>query len=197
MNSRDPSPTHEEVPKAPPAKKKAKRKRAYSRNLRKGVPDMKPSSITADTVGLQAEPSAPIESASSSTYSATSIRTSATSASAAARKWTVQDYKNELKSAYQQISQLEIQLARVAQQLEVSESKRAQVKDAHDVLLKSRREYKKSATLAAKEANDSTKALEDAEMELQLKIDEVKKKCKVCSPVAGTSIHIPNHLHTN
>ena len=192
MDSRDPSPTPDEVPEAPPAKKKRKSKRAYSRKLRKGVPDMKPSSNTADTVVSEAEPSAPAASASTST-SSTLIRSSATSASAATRKWTAQDYKNELKRACQQISQLENQLARVAHQLEVCETKRVQVKDAHDLLLKSRREFKKNAAISAKEVADSTKALEDAEMELQEKIDLVKKKCKVCYLFALAYVYFPFH----
>ena len=67
------------------------------------------------------------------------------------------------------------------------------MKDAHDLLLKSRREFKKNAAISAKEVADSTKALEDAEMELQEKIDLVKKKCKVCYLFALAYVYFPIH----
>ena len=70
------------------------------------------------------------------------------------------------------------------------------MKEAHDLSIQSRREYKKSATLAAKEAKSSTQALVDAEMELELRVGQVEKKCKVSFLfllLTSTYLHI--HLH--
>ena len=180
MNSRDPSPTPEEVPEAPPAKKKSKRKRAFSRYLRKGVPDLKSSSDSAGKGALEAEQPSDVPPSDQLSSESALIRQSVCS-NASSRRWSRADYQKELKVALEQISQLQSEVDTQASQLKVSESKRRKLMDAHEHAKQGIKEQKQKAKDAESEAFTSSKALTDAQHHTQSVVAEVKKAYKVCT----------------
>ena len=177
----------EETPPEPPdpsaAKKVStrnrKRPKLFSRSLKKGARDQKMSSISSRDSKDSSDDSPPTAQPTTATRSA-AIRKSATvRESDAARKWTLSDYKKELKRALNEISQLEEKVEEGEKQLQSSESKRARLTEAHSHSLQSSRESKRTAKAAEVAALNSAKALEDADGNWQNELQRVRKECKV------------------
>ena len=177
MNPREPPEDASDAPDVLPSKKKAKRKRAYSRSLRKGAPNQKSCSSTHDEIAQPSDvhPSDPLSSESAS------IRQSAVSSNASSRRWSRADYQKELKVALEQISQLQSVVDTQSSQLKVSESKRRKVMEAHERAKQGVKEQKQKAKEAESEASTSSKALADAQHHAQAVVAEAKKVCKVCT----------------
>lgn len=194
----------EETPPEPPDPSAAKkvssrnkrRPKLYSRTLKKGARDQKMSSISSRDKD-SSDNSPPTAKTTTATRSA-AIRKSATAReSDAARKWTLSDYKKELKRALNEISQLEEKVEEGEKQLQSSESKRARLTEAHSHSLQSSRESKRTAKAAEVAALNSAKALEDADGNWQNELQRVRKECKV-SKVLFVLIMYPgiSHIHS-
>ena len=121
----------------------------------------------------------PTAQSNTASRSAAITKAATVSGGAAARKWSASDYKKELKRAMDEISQLEAKVEHGEKRLQASESKRAKLTEAHSYSLQSSRESKKTAKAAEVAALNSSKALEDADGNLQMELQTVRNECKV------------------
>ena len=183
MNGEATPPNHAQLPNPSSTVKKPRRnKPKFSRTLKKGARDQKMSSITSreKDSSVNYPPTAQSNTAS---RSAAITKAATVSGGAAARKWSVSDYKKELKRAMDKISQLEAKVEHGEKQLQASESKRARLTEAHSYSLQSSRESKKTAKSAEVAALNSSKALEDADGYWQMELQRVRNECKVSKAV--------------
>ena len=121
----------------------------------------------------------PTTQSNTASRSAAITKAATVSGGAAARKWSASDYKKELKRATDDISQLEAKVKHGEKRLQASEYKRAKLTEAHSYSLQSSRESKKTAKAAEVAALNSSKALEDADVNLQMALQTVRNECKV------------------
>ena len=165
-----------QIPLPQAVKKKSKRKRAYSRSLKKGASDKKQSNAS-----LPAEdpPSLPAPTASSF---ASSVQRSATT-EGAARKNSKADLQRELKSVLEQNALLRSQLDAANKQLKSSESKRKMAATSLEASQAKSREYKKalrdSESVVSSQAKQISLAREETNMVVEEKMELLKRKHQV------------------
>lgn len=183
MNGEENPPNHPQLPNPSSTVKKPRRnKPKFSRTLKKGARDQKMSSITSREKDSSVN-NPPTAQSNTASRSAAITKAATVSGGAAARKWSVSDYKKELKRAMDKISQLEAKVEQGEKQLQASESKRARLTEAHSYSLQSSRESKKTAKSAEVAALNSSKALEDADGYWQMELQRVRNECKVSKAV--------------
>ncbi len=131
MNGEENPPNHPQLPNPSSTVKKQRRnKPKFSRTLKKGARDQKMSSITSREKDSSVN-NPPTAQSNTASRSAAITKAATVSGGAAARKWSVSDYKKELKRAMDKISQLEAKVEHGEKQLQASESKRARLTEAH------------------------------------------------------------------
>ncbi len=107
MNGEENPPNHPQLPNPSSTVKKPRHnKPKFSRPLKKGARDQKMSSITSREKDSSVNNPPTAQSNTASRSAAIITKAATVSGGAAARKWSVFDYKKELKRAMDEISQL-------------------------------------------------------------------------------------------
>lgn len=163
-----------QIPLQQPVKKTAKRKRAYSRSLKKGASDKKQSNASLPAVD---PPPLPAASSCSS-----AVQRSATT-EGAARKNSRADLQRELKSVMEQNSLLQSQLESANKQLQSSESRRKKAAAALMASQAKTRDFQKalrdSESVVSCQAKQISLAREQTDMVVEEKMEQLKRKHQV------------------
>ena len=158
--------------------KKPRRKRAFSRNLRKGHLNQKNSSVPP-----AAEQSDHTPSAAGTPTASTSIRHSVTAATSASRRYTRDEYKLELKSVCLENRALKSRIDMLEKQLEQLRKRTTQTIEAMRITQQQNRECKLARKSAEATAHSQLKKLETVQEEMnstvRTKIDLAIEKAEV------------------
>ena len=150
-------PTNQDV--EPPKKKMPKRKRSFSRSLKRGAPDQK--------VGTQSAPREEVVSNAREdevdVVANAKIRASVTTAtSSSKRNYTKKDYSTELRKAVTENTELKIEIQALEKKLVSSERKNAHVVEAQRLSQIAARESKRAARDAEAKCQKLEKSLKEA-----------------------------------